>query len=385
MLLATGEARFADADRAHALQRLHRRAWRWTAPATSTSTRCRCATAAATRPSAARAQPWFACACCPPNVMRLLASASQHYLATRRRRRRAGPPVRDRPRARGRGRLRVATDYPWDGRVELEVADAGEAPWTLSLRVPAWAAGATLASTTSRSPARARLRAHRADVAAGDRVVLELADGAAPDRAAPAHRRRPRLPGDRARPARLLPRGRRRTCGSASRRPADRPGRRRCAPSRAPTCWAGSSRSARAARTARRLRCRLDRRRRRARGRRRGRWSCWPSPTRSGPTAAAARCASGSRPSAEGNFAAGAASNRDMTSPRRTSLLAGAAAVLVIALLAGCGGGSSSPSAPKTTSGHAATLGVASTRPRQDPRQLAGAHRVPVQGRLGHA
>ena len=49
-----------------------------------------------------------------------------------------------------------------------------------------------------------------------------------------------------------------------------------------------------------------------------------------------------------------------MTSPRRTSLLAGAAAVLIIALLAGCGG-ASTPSAPKTTSGHAATLGVAST------------------------
>ena len=50
-----------------------------------------------------------------------------------------------------------------------------------------------------------------------------------------------------------------------------------------------------------------------------------------------------------------------MTSSRRTSLLAGAAAVLIIALLAGCGGGSSTPSAPKTTSGHAATLGLAST------------------------
>ena len=30
----------------------------------------------------ARRQPWYACACCPPNVMRLLASL-QHYLATR--------------------------------------------------------------------------------------------------------------------------------------------------------------------------------------------------------------------------------------------------------------------------------------------------------------
>ena len=30
----------------------------------------------------ARRQPWYACACCPPNVMRLLASL-QHYVATR--------------------------------------------------------------------------------------------------------------------------------------------------------------------------------------------------------------------------------------------------------------------------------------------------------------
>ena len=50
-----------------------------------------------------------------------------------------------------------------------------------------------------------------------------------------------------------------------------------------------------------------------------------------------------------------------MTTSRLTSLLAGAAAVLIIALLAGCGGGSGTPSAPKTTGGHAATLGVAST------------------------
>ena len=43
----------------------------------------------------ARRQPWYACACCPPNVMRLLASL-QHYLATTRRRRRAAAPVRER-------------------------------------------------------------------------------------------------------------------------------------------------------------------------------------------------------------------------------------------------------------------------------------------------
>jgi predicted lipoprotein with Yx(FWY)xxD motif len=50
-----------------------------------------------------------------------------------------------------------------------------------------------------------------------------------------------------------------------------------------------------------------------------------------------------------------------MTTSRRTPILAGLAAVLVIALLAGCGGGGSTPSTPKTTSGHAATLGIGST------------------------
>ncbi len=41
-------------DGAHALQRLPRRAWRWTAAATPTSTRCTCATTTATPSSAAR-------------------------------------------------------------------------------------------------------------------------------------------------------------------------------------------------------------------------------------------------------------------------------------------------------------------------------------------
>jgi DUF1680 family protein len=45
----------------------------------------------------------------------------------------------------------VETDYPWDGvvRVRLERAPAQE--WTLSLRVPAWAGGATL-SVNGESP-----------------------------------------------------------------------------------------------------------------------------------------------------------------------------------------------------------------------------------------
>ena len=93
------------------------------------------------RARAVRRQPWFACACCPPNVMRLVASlapatsppattAASSSTSTRR----AGAAL-----GGGRVALTVATDYPWDGRVEIDVDATRRAPWTLALRVPGWA------------------------------------------------------------------------------------------------------------------------------------------------------------------------------------------------------------------------------------------------------
>ena len=41
-------------------------------------------------------------------------------------------------------RLTVETDYPWDGLVRVRVEEASGVGWTLSLRVPGWADGATL-------------------------------------------------------------------------------------------------------------------------------------------------------------------------------------------------------------------------------------------------
>jgi DUF1680 family protein len=112
----------------------------------------------------ARRLPWYACACCPPNVMRTLASL-QHYLATT-----DASGVQLHHYASGEvGPLRVATDYPWDGRVEIEVAEAGE--WTLSLRVPSWAEGATVDGEPAPAGEYARVeRSWRP----GDTVTLEL-------------------------------------------------------------------------------------------------------------------------------------------------------------------------------------------------------------------
>jgi uncharacterized protein len=127
-----------------------------------------------------RRQPWHAVACCPPNVMRLLASLG-HYVATRDS---SGLQIHQYAAARivttlAAGpsvALRMETRYPWDGVVRLTVEDTGAIPWTLALRVPGWSAGA-----------RARVNGQSAGVLApsgylrlervwsrGDAVELEL-------------------------------------------------------------------------------------------------------------------------------------------------------------------------------------------------------------------
>jgi hypothetical protein len=83
-------------------------------------------------------QPWFGTSCCPTNVMRTLASL-EHYFTTSSAdglQLHQYAPMRVRS---GAIDLAIATQYPWDGTVEIEVRETGEAPWTLGLRVPGWA------------------------------------------------------------------------------------------------------------------------------------------------------------------------------------------------------------------------------------------------------
>ncbi|QNE36348.1 glycoside hydrolase family 127 protein [Leifsonia shinshuensis] len=122
--------------------------------------------------------PWFEVTCCPPNVARTLASLDS-YLATA-----SDDGVQLQQFAPARVataltdgqevELTVTTAYPSDGRVEVVVGRDASAPWTLSLRVPDWAAGATLTvdgETTEVAPGYAEVRrAFRA----GDTVVLDL-------------------------------------------------------------------------------------------------------------------------------------------------------------------------------------------------------------------
>jgi DUF1680 family protein len=145
LLLVTGESRFADhMERAlynlfAASTSVERDAFYYNNPAqrrvprppAPTQTRPQRAEAPGTRPH------WFQCACCPPNIMRTVASLGA-YVATGTD---AGIQIHQYlPATIGSptGSLAMATRYPLDGVVELTVTDSGAAPWALSLRVPGW-------------------------------------------------------------------------------------------------------------------------------------------------------------------------------------------------------------------------------------------------------
>jgi DUF1680 family protein len=124
-------------------------------------------------------QPWYPCACCPPNLMRTFSSVEQLVATTDasgiRLHQYAGCTV-DAGADGSAVSLRVTTDYPWAGRVTVEVVRTPPEPWALGLRVPAWAGSATLSIGEAIVDARSRpggLTVQRA-WQAGDRVILEL-------------------------------------------------------------------------------------------------------------------------------------------------------------------------------------------------------------------
>lgn len=101
-----------------------------------------------------RRQPWFGCACCPPNVARLLASLPGYFYAVEKER----PVVHVTLYAESEALLPLPdgreahiiqhTDYPFGGIVEITVNVEG--PFGLGLRVPEWCEeGATLLVNTT--------------------------------------------------------------------------------------------------------------------------------------------------------------------------------------------------------------------------------------------
>lgn len=128
------------------------------------------AVATDSRMAAGGRHPWFGCSCCPTNLMRTLASL-QAYVATA-----GGGGVQLHQYASATVRadgiaLAVETGYPWSGKVTVTVSQSPAEPWALSLRIPAWAAGATIDGQVVEAGAYATVE--RA-WSVGDQVVLDL-------------------------------------------------------------------------------------------------------------------------------------------------------------------------------------------------------------------
>ncbi len=95
-----------------------------------------------------RRQPWFGCACCPPNVARLLASLPGYFYSL------SDEGLWVHLYAQGSARISLHdgravsltqhTRYPWDGEVVIEVEGPvlseveGNGTFSLWLRIPAW-------------------------------------------------------------------------------------------------------------------------------------------------------------------------------------------------------------------------------------------------------
>lgn len=97
-------------------------------------------------------EPWFLCACCPPNVVRWTAQL-QDYVAVQTE---DGLRIATLTAARitaGGFVLEIDTAYPWAGEVTVRVREAPAAERTLQVRVPGWAEGAGITVDGSTRPA----------------------------------------------------------------------------------------------------------------------------------------------------------------------------------------------------------------------------------------
>ena len=128
----------------------------------------------------AERQPWFGCACCPPNLIRMVASLEDYictihgdtaymnlYVSHE-----AGLDI-----GGAQARMKVRTGYPWDGKVWVTMQEGTESGFKLALRVPGWCRdfALTVNGETVTPQIEDGYAVLARDWQAGDEVVLDLA------------------------------------------------------------------------------------------------------------------------------------------------------------------------------------------------------------------
>ena len=126
-------------------------------------------------------QGWFDCACCPPNLARLLASLGQYVYSTGESDVAVHLYIQSSARLSVQShdvRLRQETSYPWDGTVRISVDVDEPVTFGLRLRLPGWCPDAALmvngaAFDVETHLSKGYVRVER-QWQAGDRVELRL-------------------------------------------------------------------------------------------------------------------------------------------------------------------------------------------------------------------
>jgi len=84
---------------------------------------------------------WFECACCPPNLARLVANVGSYFYSTN------GDTLfvhlynDNEAQAQLAGQevsIRQQTQYPWDGQIQITIEAAQPTAFTVALRIPGW-------------------------------------------------------------------------------------------------------------------------------------------------------------------------------------------------------------------------------------------------------
>jgi DUF1680 family protein len=115
-------------------------------------------------------RPWFNCACCPPNVMRTLASLPA-YLATGTSDGLQVHLYTPSSLRAGEFAVDIDTEYPWHGRITVTVREAPSREVELALRIPDWAEASTVDGEPVAPGGYARVRRV---FRAGERIELAL-------------------------------------------------------------------------------------------------------------------------------------------------------------------------------------------------------------------
>lgn len=86
-------------------------------------------------------QKWFGCACCPPNVTRMLTSLGSYIYSVK------GDTIFTNLYIGGKSQFEInsekvgliqETEYPWNGKVKIGILSEKENKFTLALRIPGW-------------------------------------------------------------------------------------------------------------------------------------------------------------------------------------------------------------------------------------------------------